>query len=137
MDTALYPLVTRYLVLYDFSMLARYHPDAWRKLLDLDTNQKVIGLGRLVVEESEGRDQLAWRGTHHLAPPAQLGQAPLHYRHHSYLSSSSSSALVGDDLCGLAVPSSVWLVAGRLGVLGLVTVPAASEGVTQWVSWEL
>lgn len=41
-----------YLVLYAFSMLARYYGDLWRQRLDLDTDQEAVGLVELVDELS-------------------------------------------------------------------------------------
>lgn len=46
--TPLHPLVNWYLVLYAFSMLARYHGDLWRQRLDLDMDQEAVHLIDLV-----------------------------------------------------------------------------------------
>ena len=45
------PLMTWWLLLYSFSMLARYEPRRWTKLLDLDTS-KVAVLLRFALEEA-------------------------------------------------------------------------------------
>jgi hypothetical protein len=42
------------IVLYAFSMLARYHASGWRRLLDYDTNREATLLERLVNRDSSG-----------------------------------------------------------------------------------
>lgn len=45
---AQHPLVTWFLVMYSFSILARYYATQWRRLLDLDQNREAMLLRRLV-----------------------------------------------------------------------------------------
>lgn len=45
---AQHPLVTWYLVLYAFSMIARYYPGEWRSLLDKDRNPLAAHIERLI-----------------------------------------------------------------------------------------
>jgi hypothetical protein len=46
--TTIHPLLCWYLVLYAFSMLARYHGDLWRHRLDIDLDVDAVGLIDLV-----------------------------------------------------------------------------------------
>lgn len=52
-DRAQHPLVTWHLVLYAFSMLARYHGPFWSGLLDYDNNQDAVPLRLLVDQDSQ------------------------------------------------------------------------------------
>lgn len=51
-DRVQHPLVTWFVVLYALSMLARYHANGWRRLLDYDANPESTLLERLVDHDS-------------------------------------------------------------------------------------
>lgn len=51
--TTIHPLLCWYLVLYSFSMLARYYGDLWRRRLDLDKDPDAVELAALVDNRSE------------------------------------------------------------------------------------
>ena len=48
-----HPLVTWFCVLHAFSILARYHPERWRRMLDVETNVEAVVLERLIDWQSE------------------------------------------------------------------------------------
>lgn len=58
-DRAQHPLITSYLILYAFSMIARYHPGEWRQLLDRDKNINATHLERLIDVDSSETIRLA------------------------------------------------------------------------------
>jgi len=57
-DTVQHPLVTWFVVLFAFSMLARYHADAWRRLLDVDRSRDALLLEEVVDSDSRVALQL-------------------------------------------------------------------------------
>jgi len=75
-DQPQHPLVTWYLVLYAFSILARYHGAHWRQLLDYDENEDAVALRRLVDRESGAALALAEMAI--LEFLAQEGYSELH-----------------------------------------------------------
>lgn len=60
-DSAEHPFVTWFVVLYALSMLARYHPAAWRMLMDVDRSQLAVPLQRLIERDSENALSFAER----------------------------------------------------------------------------
>lgn len=54
-----HPFLTWYLVLYGFSMLARYHGERWRATLDYDSSSIAVPLVGLIEEDSEDCLRLA------------------------------------------------------------------------------
>lgn len=51
-SSAQHPLLTWFLVLHAFSILARYHPSAWQRLLDVDSSPKAVLLEQLIDTDS-------------------------------------------------------------------------------------
>ena len=77
-DQPQHPLVTWHLVLYAFSMLARYHSPFWSDLLDYDKNPDAVPLRLLVDQDSQEALQLVELAIlGFLADEAALADAPV------------------------------------------------------------
>ena len=58
-DRAQHPLMTWYLILFALSILARYHPAAWRRLLNKNETMMATLLERLVQKQAQDAIRLA------------------------------------------------------------------------------